>query len=327
MYPIVAVITPTKNRLKLLCEAMDSVQRQSFDAWEHLVVDDGSDDGTAEEVAKRAAADPRIRYIKRTGDRAGGSICRNLGVRQSRANFIVFLDSDDLLAPHCLAQRIEVLQRNPDLDFAVFPGSVFTNAIEDRGHLFSPMKPGSDLDRFLYLDYPWEITGPIWRRIALEQLGLFSEHLLSWQDVELHIRALVAGTKYLKFDVPDHHIRWQYEPTKTSVQQFNSHNHLEKGIEIVKTLHSQVSKAGLINWYRRRAFGGLIFLLAERWIKNGYLLKGLRVWFTAFRWGFTPLFLHWIGVFILLLYRLRLLKPQYNERLLEKFKCAAGFRI
>jgi glycosyltransferase involved in cell wall biosynthesis len=61
MNPLVTVITPTKNRLKLLCEAMDSVQGQSFNAWEHLVVDDGSDDGTAEEVARRATADPRIR--------------------------------------------------------------------------------------------------------------------------------------------------------------------------------------------------------------------------------------------------------------------------
>ena len=62
MNPRVAVITPTKNRLRLLCEAMDSVQQQDFDAWEHVIVDDGSDDGTAEEVLRRAALDPRIRY-------------------------------------------------------------------------------------------------------------------------------------------------------------------------------------------------------------------------------------------------------------------------
>ena len=66
--PLICVITPTKNRIKLLCEAIDSVQRQSFDAWEHLIVDDGSDDGTNEEVTKRAAADSRIRYIRRTSE-------------------------------------------------------------------------------------------------------------------------------------------------------------------------------------------------------------------------------------------------------------------
>ena len=54
--PMVAIITPTKNRLELLCETMNSVQAQTFDAWEHIVVDDGSDDGTAEEVQRRSAA-------------------------------------------------------------------------------------------------------------------------------------------------------------------------------------------------------------------------------------------------------------------------------
>src|ERR1700693_4373600 len=99
MNAIVAVITPTKNRLKLLCEAIDSVQRQSFEAWEYIIVDDGSDDGTREEVARRAATDPRIRYVRRAGKRSGANVCRNIGVAESSGEFIVFLDSDDLLTP------------------------------------------------------------------------------------------------------------------------------------------------------------------------------------------------------------------------------------
>src|ERR1700680_3299690 len=56
----VAIITPTKDRLNLLCQTMDSIQRQSFDAWEHLIVDDGSDDGTPEEVARRSTTSAGI---------------------------------------------------------------------------------------------------------------------------------------------------------------------------------------------------------------------------------------------------------------------------
>jgi glycosyltransferase involved in cell wall biosynthesis len=306
---------------------MDSVAAQTFHDWEHLVVDDGSGDGTFEEVTKRAAIDSRVRYIKRAGERSGANVCRNLGVRHSRAGLIVFLDSDDLLAPHCLAQRIDILQRNPDLDFAVFPGSVFTNTLEDRNQLFSPMQLGSDLDRFLFLDYPWEITGPIWRQIALERIGLFSEDLPSWQDVELHIRAIVAGAKYLKFDVPDHYIRWKYEPTKISVLQFSSHDHLEKAIDTIDTLHRQITEAGLLNWYRRRAFSGLIFLLAERWTRTGRFFQGLRVWSLALRRGFASLVLQCLGVIVLLFCRLMLFAPEDNEHFLEKFKRAAGFRI
>jgi teichuronic acid biosynthesis glycosyltransferase TuaG len=52
--PVISVITPTKNRLALLCETIDSVQAQTFSAWEHIIVDDGSEDGTEEEVLREA---------------------------------------------------------------------------------------------------------------------------------------------------------------------------------------------------------------------------------------------------------------------------------
>jgi GT2 family glycosyltransferase len=327
MNAIVAVITPTKNRLRLLCETMDSVKRQTFDAWEHIVVDDGSDDGTREEVAKRAATDSRIRYIRRTCERSGANVCRNIGISESSAEFIVFLDSDDLLERHCLSQRIEALERNRDLDFAVFPGFVFTKTIGDREHLFSPTTLGSDLDRLLLLDHPWEITGPIWRRATLEKLGLFSEQLPSWQDVDLHVRALVTGARYLKFDVPDHHIRWQHDPSKTSALQFQSPEHLERGMMTVHSFHQLLSQAGLASWYRRRILGGLIFLLAEGWTRNRRLVTGLLLWFSAYRNGLASLSVHCTGACVLIAFRLRVLIPAHNERLLERFKVAVGFRV
>src|ERR1700739_276472 len=108
--PVISVITPTKNRLKLLRETMDSVAAQSFKTWEHIIVDDGSDDGTCEEVTRRMIADSRIRYVRRTGEKSGANVCRNLGIRVSSGEFIVFLDSDDLLAPDCLGRRGEAIQ-------------------------------------------------------------------------------------------------------------------------------------------------------------------------------------------------------------------------
>jgi len=113
--PVVSIITPTRNRLNLLCETMDSVAAQNYDAWEHLIVDDGSDDGTAAEVARRATTDLRIRYIRRVGGKCGANVCRNLGISQSRSDLIIFLDSDDLLTPDSLARRVAVMGRNEDL--------------------------------------------------------------------------------------------------------------------------------------------------------------------------------------------------------------------
>lgn len=278
MNPLIAVVTPTKNRLKLLCEAMDSVQRQTFAEWEHLVIDDGSDDGTAEEVLRRAGSDSRIRYFSRSGDGAGANVCRNIGIRESGAEFVVFLDSDDCLEAHCLARRVETMQRNLDLDFATFQAAAFERVPGDlRGKIDQDLL-GDDLLRFLYFECPWIITGPVWRRESLLRLGLLDESLPSWQDVELHIRAITAGFRYLRFPEMDHNVRWQFETTKVSIEQRRSPRHLEAATGTLEKLERSVERGPGLNWVRQRALCSLYFYVAEYWLQAGSLSQGLRVW-------------------------------------------------
>ena len=276
--PAVSVITPTKNRLKLLCETMDSVAAQSFDAWEHLIVDDGSNDGTAEEVARRTAAEQRIRYIQRVGDRSGANVCRNLGISQSQADLIIFLDSDDLLAHDSLARRVAVMDRNEDLDFVTFQTGVFQNTPGDLGRQLDVELIGDDLLRFLFLECPWQTTAPTWRKAALNRIGGFDESLLSWQDVELHIRAIAAGLRYVRFPEVDHHMRWQNEPTKTSLEQRRSPRHLEAANGVFEKLERHVREGPGMSWVRQRALCSLYFFVAESWVAAGSLSGALRFW-------------------------------------------------
>jgi glycosyltransferase involved in cell wall biosynthesis len=276
--PAVSVITPTKNRLKLLMATMNSVAAQSFKAWEHIVVDDGSDDGTCEEVTRRMEADSRIRYVRRVGERTGANVCRNIGIAESSGEFIVFLDSDDLLEPGCLRRRVELMQRNLDLDFATFQAVVFENAVGDIRREFDSQLQGDDLLRFLFFECPWIITGPVWRRASLLRLGLFDESLPSWQDVELHIRAITAGFRYLRFPEVDHHVRWQFEPTKVSVEQRRSPRHLEAASAILEKFEYHVRAGPGMNWVRQRALCSLYFFVAEQWVGIGKLSFALRSW-------------------------------------------------
>jgi glycosyltransferase involved in cell wall biosynthesis len=276
--PVVSVVTPTKNRLALLRETMDSVAAQTFPDWEHLVVDDGSDDGTAEEVAKRAAADPRIRYVRRMGDKAGANVCRNLGLAQSLADLIVFLDSDDLLDPDSLARRVGVMTRNEDLEFVTFQTGVFQNTPGDLGRQLDPELIGDDLLRFLFMECPWQTTAPTWRRAALNRIGGFDESLLSWQDVELHVRAITTGFRYVRFPQVDHHMRWQNEPTKTSVEQRRAPRHLEAASMVFEKLEQHVGAGPGMNWVRQRALCSLYFFVAQQWVEIGNLSVALRFW-------------------------------------------------
>jgi glycosyltransferase involved in cell wall biosynthesis len=299
---------------------MDSVQRQTFDAWEHLVVDDGSDDGTAEEVARRAAADARIRYLQRTGSASGANVCRNIGIRESRAEFIVFLDSDDLLAASCLARRVELMQRNLDLDFATFQTAVFQYTPGDLGRQWDPELLGDDLLRFLFFECPWIITGPVWRRTSLLRLGLFDESLLSWQDIDLHIRALTAGSRYLRFPEVDHHIRWQFELTKVSVEQRRSPRHLEAAIGVLEKSERLVREGPGMNWVRQRALCSLYFFVAQHWAATGSLSVALRSWNEIRRRRLGSRFLHLSGSALLVMQALGMSGRRVDGRIANKWK-------
>lgn len=285
MNPIVAIITPTKNRLKLLCEAMDSVQRQSFDAWEHIIVDDGSDDGTPAEVARRAAADSRIRYIRRTGDNVGANVCRNLGWRQSASVFVMFLDSDDILSRDCVSRRVDVMRRNPDLDFAVFDSDVFQGRLGDLSRRFDVGAAADDLDRFLALDPPWETTGPIWRRDILSNLGGWDDDLRSWQDIDLHIRALAAGPRYVRFRVVDHHIRWVVSEERISRRKAFEIELIENCVRCANRWREVLSHGCNLSPQRNRALSGVLFHLSEQLAGLGAFTAALTVWSSARDFG------------------------------------------
>jgi glycosyltransferase involved in cell wall biosynthesis len=326
MNPLVTIITPTKNRLKLLCEAMDSVQRQSFDAWEHIVVDDGSDDGTAEEVVRRTAADPRIRYLRRPGGTAGANVCRNFGIDQSCAELIIFLDSDDLLRPQCLDRRVEIMQRSATLDFAVFRAGVFVKSVGDLARLYHEQNPGDDLLRFLAHECVWEISGPIWRRSFLEKIGCFDETLLSMQDLEMHVRALSARAKYVCFPDVDHDIRWQEDGTKTSVRHFNDTAYIEAAEKVQAKLLDTVMSSGLLTWSRQRALLGLTFGAAECWVRARRLGRAMRGWNQGCGQQKAPLHLQIAGLLMLCAVRLGNKRNGFCSRLINKWKGLARFR-
>jgi len=316
----VSVVTPTRNRLKLLIETMDSVARQDFGQWEHIVVDDGSDDGSQAFVEERAGRDPRVRLIRRTGERRGANVCRNLGVAASRAPFVVFLDSDDLLTPECLRSRVQVMENNRDLDFVTFQPSVFVERPGDLGRDFDDQLLGDDLLRFLLFDCPWIITGPIWRKSALERLGGFDEALPSWQDVDLHIRALTSGCRYVRFPEIDHHVRWQHEPTKVSVEQRRSPHHLRAARDTLIKFEESVRAGPGMSWSRQRALCSLYFFVAEQWIGLGDLRSALGAWRTIRERSLGARLLHAAGAALLALQAADIRGRRLSTRITHKWK-------
>jgi glycosyltransferase involved in cell wall biosynthesis len=108
---LVSVIIPCYNHARYLGQAIESVLDQSYPRVEIIVVDDGSTDHTTQVAARYSG----VHYVRQ--ENQGLSAARNTGLRQSRGDFPVFLDADDLLLPGALEAGLNCLKTQPEAAF------------------------------------------------------------------------------------------------------------------------------------------------------------------------------------------------------------------
>ncbi len=111
--PTVSVITPAYNAAKTLRRACESVNAQTFQDWEHVIVDDGSTDGTHGTIIDSTRLGSRT-VIRTTNSGQGAAL--NTGIRYSTGRYVAFLDADDEFLPLHLEARFNTLEGAPDID-------------------------------------------------------------------------------------------------------------------------------------------------------------------------------------------------------------------
>ncbi len=274
----VSVVIPVKNRPELIQETLRSVQAQTYPHWEAVVVDDQSTDGTREAVAAMATDDERIRLLRRPGKKGGAPVCRNVGWRNARGDYIIFLDSDDLLAENCLEERVQVMESYPDLDFAVFGASFFIEIPGDRDDLFNVPTDENPLDRFLKLDLPWQTAGPIYRRSAVEEIGGWNEGLSCGQDVDYGVRSLSHDLQYRHTDTVDYYMRAGGADREKAGGDPWSPERLPVRQKRVEATHRVLSETGNLTEDRRLMIAGNFLHLAECWAGEGRIDRARAAW-------------------------------------------------
>ena len=196
--PTISVVIPTHNRPRMLTRALDSVLAQTFDQFEVVVVDDGSQQPVL--LRGRPADDPRVRMIRRCPS-AGAAAARNAGIALARAPLIAFLDDDDEFLPDHLECTLRVWQTAPLSAGLAWTGvqRVFANRT-----LRCEARPGQEdlLDRFLTIGCGFGVS---MSARLLRQLGEFDPALRMVEDTDLFLRMLTAGNTPMV--VPGVHIR------------------------------------------------------------------------------------------------------------------------
>jgi len=220
---VFSIIIPTYNRKKLLSETIDSVLHQSCTNWQLIIVDDNSTDGSYEFFKRLYQNDLRIDIIQQKKKTRGAPSCRNLGVKMAKHELIIFLDSDDLMAPWCIERRHDAITNSKPKDIYLFDALEFTNKKTETYRLRSLQGHQNPLRAFLNLESVWQTSCAVWKKSALEKIGGWDNECQIWQDGEIHIRALLSGLDWIWMEtLPDVFIRKHDESLRISNMQNSS---------------------------------------------------------------------------------------------------------
>lgn len=217
----ISIIVANYNKADFIQEMIVSVINQSYSCFELIIVDDCSSDNSREILERYSNQDKRIN-VEFLNENKGGGFARNTGLEKATGDYIIFLDSDDILHKDCLLNRNNFIKSYEDFDLWVFSMGVFKNTIGDQpiSSYWFP-KTSNYLEQFLMHRLPWAICQPIWDANFLKKIGGFDSDFTRLQDVELHTRALLKGAR-VKLDssknvdcyyrISDERFRKNYEP-------------------------------------------------------------------------------------------------------------------
>jgi glycosyltransferase involved in cell wall biosynthesis len=194
--PKISVIVPAYNVSKYIEDTLRSLESQSFQDFEVLIVNDGSTDNTADVVQAFVERDSRFKLLhKKNG---GLSSARNYGIHHASGEYIALLDGDDIYHPDKLTNHVGHLEKKPDVG-VVYSAS---KAIRDDGGSTFITLSGKPINSdpvlaLLCKNFLGHGSNGVFRRSLVSEVGEFDETLRSSEDIDFWLR--IAATRQWKF--------------------------------------------------------------------------------------------------------------------------------
>jgi glycosyltransferase involved in cell wall biosynthesis len=195
MEKYISIIIPTYNRLGYLKKAIDSVLAQTYRNFELIVVDDGSEDNTAELIN---GYNNDIVYIRQAN--MGPAAARNTGIRAAKYAILAFLDSDDWFAENKLATQLAAMQQNPKYLISHTQETWFRNGRQLNQKAKHQKNSGDLFGQSLKL-CAVSMSTIMMRQEIFDRYGLFDEQFLCCEDYEFWLRVSVEQ-EFLLVDQP-----------------------------------------------------------------------------------------------------------------------------
>ena len=180
----ISCIVPTYNAERYLAQTIDSILAQTLPPDELIIIDDGSSDGTADIIK---SYNDKIRYVYQ--DNQGPAASRNLGVQMGGAEFVSFLDQDDLWHAEKLQQQMACFDEDSDLDLCITHVQLFwSDDLQHEQNFYRDLPRGNTVPGYA-------TTTLLTRRQTFEQVGQLNTDLWFSDATDWFMRAEEMGLK------------------------------------------------------------------------------------------------------------------------------------
>ncbi|HEB9286087.1 TPA: glycosyltransferase [Campylobacter coli] len=197
----VSLVIPAFNASKFIQQTLESVQKQTLENFECIIVNDFSTDDTLEIVRRVVKNDYRFKVINHRAN-AGLSASRNTGLRAAKGKYIAFLDADDLIMPNSLLYRKQTLDSNHN-EYVVgtYCGSL---SIDERCEI-SPKETPCRLGIKNFMtsmgQCPFNANQPMFKTAILVKFGGFNQSLTQAEDYDMWMRIMRGGYEFIPTQV------------------------------------------------------------------------------------------------------------------------------
>lgn len=182
--PVISIVIPVYNGSTTIQETIESVLKQTFQDFEIIIINDGSQDRTLEVISN--FKDSRIQVF--SFPNSGLAVSRNRGIAKATGKYIAFLDADDLWTPDKLQAQWQALQDNPEAAVAYS----WTDYIDESSQfLFSGRHTtlnGDVYPELLVYNFLENGSNPLVRKQALKEVGDFDASVNSAADHDMYLR-------------------------------------------------------------------------------------------------------------------------------------------
>lgn len=187
--PLVSIIVPVHNEEEMIAISLNTLIRQSYQAKEVIIVDDGSTDRTPEILSKMAKGNSMLQVI--SIGHSGLTVARNTGFRSANGDIVFFGEGDALYKSDYVAKAVELMMKDPKVGGVCLTGApwiVKSNFVTQSIDVENRIQRRLLVERKLAVFYAWVY----WRRVV-DAVGGFDEQLFQAEDKDFFLRVRKAG--------------------------------------------------------------------------------------------------------------------------------------